>query len=181
MAEDNRFELLWLLHRTAFQAGPLDQLRQSSMVLMVRLERTLSASLALCLCHLGYMRMVLEAGLEPARLPTQDPKSCASANFATRAWYSGWDLNPHVFRQWSLNPPRLPISPPEHIGGGSRTRTGDLQGMNLTSYQLLHPATSRYIGGVGWSCASGVSTVPVLQTGATHLTVTSTPRNTTIA
>ncbi len=31
-------------------------------------------------------QMVLGAGLEPASLAAQDPESCASANFATRAW-----------------------------------------------------------------------------------------------
>ena len=30
MAEGKRFELLWLLHLTAFQAGPFDRLRQPS-------------------------------------------------------------------------------------------------------------------------------------------------------
>lgn len=43
--------------------------------------------------------------------------------FGDKKWYSGWDLNPHVLRQWSLNPPRLPISPPEHIGSGTGGRT----------------------------------------------------------
>ena len=65
-----------------FPGGSVCQFRHPSMVLMVRLERTLSASLALCLCHLGYMRMVLKAGLEPARLAAQEPESCASAKIS---------------------------------------------------------------------------------------------------
>ena len=67
MAEGKRFELLWLLHLTAFQAGPFDQLRQPS----IKIGR--------------------QAGFEPA------PVSNTEALFhlsVLAIWWRDWELNP---------------------------------------------------------------------------------------
>ena len=84
--------------------------------------------------------MVQMKGVEPPRLSALDPKSSASANFATSAYYilllagiAGFEPTNARVKVWCLTTWRYPT---DKNGVNDGTRTHDNQNHNLALYQL---------------------------------------------